>query len=238
MKTISGRIWGVFLGLGVLGLIVQGLIVPSAAADEEYDRQWREAQDRANQEAQAQRDAQDRDARDRAYREAQAEQAARDRYYYEQQQQREAEYKAQADREAWDKYWRDVQADRDAADKAYWEAQKAQAERDAWYKSQEESRQFWENIRQQEEYDKYWQNFWGTDDWSAASDSTSRNVRQPAGLVILNPFALEKMKPDDQERVRQEATQMGQPIRQESEIIQNPFVPSPKYPGKSNDSPG
>ena len=44
----------------------------------------------------------------------------------------------------------------------------------------------------------------------------------------LNPFALEKMKPDDQERVRQEATQMGQPIRQESGIIQNPFVPSPK----------
>jgi hypothetical protein len=236
MKMISRRIWVAFLGLGVLGLIG-----PSAGADEmadwmaeqrrqndEYNRQWqewREAADRAYQQAQ-----QEQAARDRAYQEAQAEQAARDRYYYEQQQQRAAEERAQADREAWDKYWRDVQADRDAADRAYREAQQTQAERDAWYKSQEETRQYWEDLKQQEEYDKWSRNLWGDADWSSASDSTQRSVRQPAGLVILNPFALEKMKPEDQERVRQEANRMGQPIRQDSshQAIENPFVPARK----------
>ena len=230
MKTISRLICGVLLGMGVLGLIV-----PVVRADDMADW-WAERQ---RQDEECRRKAQEeREAADRAYREAQAEQAARDRYYYEQQQQREAEARAQADREAWDKYWRDVQAEQEARDRAYWEAQAAQAERDAWYKSQEESRQAYENERKQREWDEWHARMLGTADWSASGSYSTEpystgpdvQVARPAGLVILNPFALEKMAPKDQEKVRQEAQQMGQPIMSESENqpIQNPFVPSPK----------
>ena len=63
----------------------------------------------------------------------------------------------------------------------------------------------------------------GREDWSAAgSNSTNARVARPAGLVILNPFALEKMAPKDQQRVRQQARQTG------LQVIENPFVRSPK----------
>ena len=68
-------------------------------------------------------------------------------------------------------------------------------------------------------------------EWStAASDSTPGQVRvaRPAGVVILNPFALEKMAPADQEKVRQQATQSGQQILTEQQIVQNPFVRAAK----------
>jgi len=238
MKTISRRIGGAFLGLCLLSLIVPGALGDEMAdwmaeqrrQNDEYQRQCqaeREARDRAYYEAQA-----EQAARDRAYQEAQAEQAARDRYYYEQQQQREAEARAQADRDAWDKYWRDVQADRDAADRAYREAQQAQAERDAWYKSQEETRQYWENLRKQQEWDAWMGSSGGSADWSAPTGQIwFQGHRAPQSLVILNPFVLKQMVPEQQEKARQEATEMGQLVLSEShapQLIQNPFVRAPK----------
>jgi hypothetical protein len=69
----------------------------------------------------------------------------------------------------------------------------------------------------------------GTADWYAEGPYSTEPAR-PAGLVILNPFALKKMAPEDQEKVRQEAQQMGQTVRPESEYepIQNPYVDAPK----------
>ena len=223
MKTISRRICGVVLGLGVLGFIV-----PVVRADEMADwmaemqrqneecrrkaQEDREAQDRANQQAQAEQAARDRAyqeaqqeqaARDRAYREAQQEQEARAKADYEAQQQREAQDKSQADKESWDKYWR--------------EWQQTQDERAAWYEKQ----------RREQEWEE-WMNRGREDWWAAGSDSTKAPVARPAGLVILNPFALEKMAPKDQKSLRQLATQMGQTIMQEQQIIQNPFVRLPK----------
>ena len=230
MKTISRRICGALLGLCFLGSI--GLVVRAddwvaemrRQQDEECRRKAqedREAQDRAYQQAQA-----EQAARDRAYYEAQAEQAARDRAYQEDQQQREAQaradYQAQqqreaqdkeyAEREARDKYWRDVQAERDA-----------QA---ASYKAQEDERQRWEEKQRWQEWEKWM--YGGSADWSSAgSNSGAAQVRLP-GLVILNPFALDKMAPKDQERVRQQATQAGQRIMPEQQIVQNPFVRAAK----------
>ena len=58
-----------------------------------------------------------------------------------------------------------------------------------------------------------------------------RSAAGSAAVVILNPFALETMKPEDQKRVRQEAAQTGLPILEKSQgvyqqIITNPFVRS------------
>ena len=184
MNTISRRICGALLGLGVLGLIV-----PVVPADDMHDEECR----RKAQE--------EREAADRAYQQAQAEQAARDRAYYEAQQERAAQDKAQAERESWDKYNR--------------EWQQTQDERAAWYKSNEEARQWQE-----------WMNRGREDSSAAGSNSTNAQVTRPvarsAGLVILNPFALEKMTPKDQQRVRQQARQTG------LQVIENPFARSPK----------
>jgi hypothetical protein len=235
MKTNSRLICGALLGLGMIVPVVRAdemadWMAEMSRQNDEYNRQWQEwraEQDRANQQAQA-----EREARDRAYQEAQAEQAARDRWYYEQQQQRAAEERAQADRDAWDKYWRDVQADREASDRAYREAQQAQADRDAWYKSQEETRQYWENLRKQEEWDAWMGSSWGSADWSAPTGQIwFQGHRAPQSLVILNPFVLKQMAPEAQEKVRQEATEMGQHVLSESQapqLIENPFVRSPK----------
>ena len=182
----------------LLGLCVLGSIRPVAWADDEYDRQQAEQA-----------------ARDRAYQEAQAAREAQDRWDEQQRQWREAQDKAQADREAMDKYWREWQQTLD--------------ERAAWYKWQEEQRKWYENEAWQKSYDEWMGR--GSADWSAAgSDSTPGRVPvvRPAGLVILNPFALQQMAPEDQEKVRQQATLSGQPIMQESQLIQNPFVVAPK----------
>jgi len=250
MKTISRRICGALLGLFVLGLIVPVVRADEMAdwmaeqrrQNDEYHRQWqqwREEQDRANQQAQAEREARDkayqeaqaeqaaRDkayqeaqaeqaARDRAYQEAQAEQAARDRAYQEQQQQRDAEARAQKEQESWDKYNRE------------------------WQQWQEDGRKYWDDQRKQKEWDEWHDRLNGRADWAAAAPNpTPPNAPAtrpaPAGrirfrgyavaqqrLVILNPFALEKVKPQDQERVRQLATRAG------LQVIENPFVHSPK----------
>jgi hypothetical protein len=244
MKSIRRRICRVLVGLGVLGLIV-----PAVRADEmmewaaeqrrqndEYHRQWqqwREDQDRADRQAQAEREAMDsyhrqwqqwREDADRAYREAQQAQAERDRWNYEQEQQRQAQAQAQADREAYDQYWRDVQAARDA-DAAWYENQRRQKEWDDWNNN-------------------YWWGHWPlgesastaepetTATQAPASRSAARSTVHSTAVVILNPFALEKMAPEDRARVRELATQMGQriiePQDSNQQIVTNPFVRSPE----------
>ena len=198
MKTISRRICGVLLGLCVLGLIV-----PVVRADEMADwmaekrrqndeyhrsgssgernrigptsrrRRSREARDRAYQEAQAEQAARDRAyqeaqeeqaARDRAYQEAQAEQAARDRAYQEQQQQREA----QAGRR------RSKRPGTNGTRTCEW----YQAERDAWYKWNQEVQQWREKERKQKEWDDWLDRITGRTDWSAAAPNpTPANLR-------------------------------------------------------------
>jgi hypothetical protein len=200
MKTISRRICGVLLGLCMLGLIV-----PGARADEMAD--WMAEQRRQNDDYHRQWQ-EWRAEQDRADREAQAAQEARDRAYQE------------------------AQAEQAARDRAYQEAQQAQAERDAWYKSQEETRQYWENLRKQEEWDAWMGSSWGSADWSAPTGQIwFQGHRAPQSLVILNPFVLKQMAPEKQEKARQEATEMGQQVLSETQapqLIQNPFVRSPK----------
>jgi hypothetical protein len=200
MKTISRRICGVLLGLCMLGLIV-----PGARADEMAD--WMAEQRRQNDDYHRQWQ-EWRAEQDRADREAQAAQVARDRAYQE------------------------AQAEQAARDRAYQEAQQAQAERDAWYKSQEETRQYWENLRKQEEWDAWMGSSWGSVDWSAPTGQIwFQGHRAPQSLVILNPFVLKQMAPEKQEKARQEATEMGQQVLSETQapqLIQNPFVRSPK----------
>jgi len=64
--------------------------------------------------------------------------------------------------------------------------------------------------------------FTGSADWAAAPNSTAPKapVVRPAlaqqSLVILNPFALARMAPQDQEKVRQQINQMGQQIMGQS----------------------
>jgi hypothetical protein len=134
-----------------------------------------------------------------------------DEYHRQWQQWRE---EAQRERDAQDKYY----AERDAQAKADREWQQRQDERAAWYK--------WNEEKQREDQEWYaWMARWGG--WSAsASDSTPGQVRvaRPPGVVILNPFALEKMAPAEQEKVRQQATLSGQQILKEQQIVQNPFV--------------
>jgi len=239
MKTISRRICGVLLGMGVLGLIVP--VVPADdMQDEECRRraqEERDAADRAYQHAQAEREAADRayqqtqqeqearakayyeaqqeqEARAKAYQEAQYEQAARDRAYYEAQQERAAQDKAQAERESWDKYNR--------------EWQQTQDERAAWYKSNEEARQSAEKERAQKDWDEWHDRLIGRAEWAPEPNSTRPNlqVKVPAGksgaVVILNPFALAKMTPKNQEKVRRQALHSG------LQVIENPFARSAK----------
>ena len=82
----------------------------------------------------------------------------------------------------------------------------------------------WSEQKQREDQEFYawmaWMGGWST----AASDSTPGQVPVARPVVILNPFALEKMAPADQEKVRQQATQSGQQILTEQQIVQNPFV--------------
>ena len=204
MKTISRRICGVLLGLGVLGLIVPVVRADDMAdwwaerqrQDEECRRkaqEEREAADRAYQQAQQEQAARDRAyyeaqqeqaARDRAYYEAQQEQAARAKADYEAQQQREAQDKAQADRESWDKYWRDVHAER-AEQAAWWEKQR----QGAGVGGVDEPRErglVGGGI-----------GFQGPHTWPASGPGDPESLR-PA-----------KMAPEDQEKVRQQATQIG-----------------------------
>jgi hypothetical protein len=179
MKTISRRICGFVLGLGVLGLIV-----PVVRADEMAD--WMAEQRRQN-----------------------------DEYQRQWQQWREEQ---QRERDAQDKYY----AERDAQAKADREWQQTQDERAAWYKWNEQKQ------REQQEWDA-WMARMGQ--WSTgAPDSTPGRVRvaRRAGVVILNPFALEKMAPAEQEKVRQQATQSGHQILTEQQIVQNPFVRAAK----------
>ena len=179
MKTISRRICGIVLGLGVLGLIV-----PAVRADEMAD--WMAEQRRQN-----------------------------DEYHRQWQQWREEQ---QRERDAQDKYY----AERDAQAKADREWQQTLDERAAWYKWNEEKQ------RQQQEW-YAWMARVG--EWSTAASNSSPGqvpVARPAGVVILNPFALEKMPPADQEKVRQQATLSGQQIQPEQQIVQNPFVRAAK----------
>jgi len=101
--------------------------------------------------------------------------------------------------------------------------QDAQAERE-----RQDERAAWHTwlegtYRQREEWYE-WEAWVSTGGWN----STEAQVVRPAGLVILNPFALEKMAPADQEKVRQQATQSGQQILAEQQIVQNPFVRAAK----------
>ena len=124
----------------------------------------------------------------------------------------------QRERDAQDKYY----AERDAQAKADREWQQTQDERAAWYKWNEQKQ------REQQEWDA-WMARMGQ--WSTgAHDSTPGQVRvaRPAGVMILNLFALEKMAPAEQEKVRQQATQSGQQILTEQPIVQNPFVRAAK----------
>jgi hypothetical protein len=138
-----------------------------------------------------------------------------DEYHRQWQQWREEQ---QRERDAQDKYY----AERDAQAKADREWQQRQDESAAWYKWNEQKQ------REQQEWDAWMARVGG---WStAASDSTPGQVRvaRPAGVVILNLFALEKMAPAEQEKVRQQATQSGQRILTEQQIVQNPFVRAAK----------
>src|SRR5262245_58936088 len=128
-----------------------------------------------------------------------------DEYHRQWQQWREEAQKAQ---DAQDKYY----AERDARDKADREWQQTLNERAAYYKWFEEKQ------REREWYDEMYR----LGGWSAATSDS-----RPAGLVILNPFALAKMAPADQQKVRQQAALSGQPIMPESQLIQNPFVVAP-----------
>ncbi len=248
MQRIVRRISVLLVGLGLLGGIVPVVWADETAdsmaeqrrQNDEYHRQWREwreAQDRADQQAQA-----ERDAADRAYQQAQQEQAARDKAYYEQQQERaaqeKADYEAQQQRAAEEK----AQADREAMDKYRREWQATWDEQAAWHKWQEEQRQWYENERRQKEWDDWMNNSWGhwptaepepttTATQIPAASLRARSAARSSAVVILNPFALETMKPEEQERVRQEATQTGLPIQDQPQgfrrkIIQNPFVRS------------
>jgi len=243
MKTICRRICGVLLGLGVLGWIapvVRGDEMADWMAEmrrqnEEYNRQWqqwREEQDRLNQQAQ-----QEREARDRAYYEAQQEREARDRAYQQAQQEQEARdkayYEAQAEQAARDKAYYEAQQEREASEKYYREQEAAQKVIDDWYRWNEETRQYWENQRKQEEWDKWSRNLWGDADW-AASDSTApskpvvRRALAQRSVVILNSFALRRMVLQHQEKVRLRIKQMGQQITEGPQLILNPFVGPPK----------
>jgi hypothetical protein len=208
MKTISRRICGVLLGLGVLGLIV-----PVVRADEMAD--WMAEQRRQNDEYHRQWQ-QWREEQDRANQQAQAEQAARDRAYQEQQQQREAEARAQKEQEAWDKYNREWQQSQEEVRK-WWDDQRKQKEWDEWHARLTGSAD------------------WSAPA-SNSTPANAPEIRPAAAgrirfqryavaqqrRVILNPFALAKMEVRDQERVRQQGTLAG------LQIIENPFVLSPK----------
>ncbi len=190
----------------LVGMTVLGLVVKGAAGDEMAD--WMAQQQRQNEEYHRQWQ-QWREEQDRANREAQEAQAARDRAYYE------------------------AQSQQEARDKAYKEAEEAQKERDAWYQWQEEQRQWYENERRQKEWDEWMGTSMGSADGGPPSGQIwFQGHIAPQSLMILNPFVLKQKSPEDQEKVRQEATQMGQQIMPESEarplLIENPFVRKPK----------
>jgi flagellar biosynthesis GTPase FlhF len=209
MKTIIRRICGVLLGLGVLGMTAP-LVRADEMADwmaeqrrqnDEYHRQWQQWWEESARAAREAAEAQA--ARDRAYYEAQQEQAARDKAY------QEAEY-------------------------ARAEQARAQAEQDAWYKSQQEQQQWYEDQKRQQEWNDWWNNQGGG--WYGGSADNSADTGQvwfrghaaPQSQVILNPFIVEKMTPEDQEKLRQRSKEMGQQITEGPVLIQNPFVKSPK----------
>jgi len=225
MKAIGRWSCGALLSLSVLALIV-----PVVRADEMAD--WLAEMRRQNEEFH--RKAQeDREALDRFNREAQEAREAMDRYNQQVQAEREASDRAyreaQEAREAMDRYNQQVQEARDAQDKYYRERdlRDAQQERDAWDKWNREMQEWRDSQQKQQEWEDWSRNLWGSADWSAAGSNSNYAIPQP--LVILNPFALEKMKPQDQERVRQQATQMNHPIMQSSQrIMKNPFVRSSK----------
>jgi hypothetical protein len=190
----------------LVGMSVLGLIVKGAAGDEMAD--WMAQQRRQNEEYHRQWQ-QWREEQDRADREAQAEREARDRAYYE------------------------AQAQQEARDKAYKEAEETQKERDAWYKWQEEQRQWYENERRQKEWDEWMGRSMGSADWGPPSGQMwFLGHRAPQSVVIFNPFVLKQKSPEEQEKVRQQATEMGQQIMSESQalpqLIENPFVRKPK----------
>jgi hypothetical protein len=209
MKTIIRRICGVLLGLGVLGMTA-----PLVRADEMAD--WMAEQRRQNDEYHRQWQ-QWWEESARAAREAQAAQEAQAR---------------------WDQQ---IQEQRDAADRAYQEEQRVRAEQervraeqDAWYKSQQEQQQWYEDQKRQQAWNDWWNNHMGIGSWGSADNSADtgqvwfRGHAAPQSLVILNPFIVEKMAAEDQEKLRLRSKELGQQIKEGPVLIENPFVKSRK----------
>lgn len=144
----------------------------------------------------------------------------------------------------WQQWWEEAARARGASDKAYQEAERARAEQEraraeqeAWYKSQEVQRQWYENQKRQQEWDDWWNNHWSSGSWGSADHSAGTGQIWFQGsaawqsVVVLNPFVVKQQSPEEQEKVRQQATELGQYIMPESQalpqMIQNPFVSKP-----------